>query len=151
MDIKMSRDYNIFCLFMNESTEGTLIYLQRGWFSRGKWERHKFPRRQLKWEASTELQSHEGQDGNGQARKGQAEIPFETMRNLKDIYCVSVTKNQLYKPSISLQEVSIPLNYLLLEEKEHRGISKELGQTFGSDEYVYQLTMMMASLLLTYV
>ena len=73
------------------------------------------------------------------------------MRNLKDIYCVSVTENQLYKPSTSLQEVSIPLNYLLLEEKQHRGISKDLGQTFGSDECVYHLTMMMASLLLTCV
>ena len=73
------------------------------------------------------------------------------MRNLKDFYCVSVTKNQLYKPSTSLQEVSIPLNYLLLEEKEHRGMTKELGQTFGSDECVYHLTMVMVSFLLTYV
>ena len=73
------------------------------------------------------------------------------MRNLKDIYYVSVTKNQLYKPSTSLQEVSIRLNSLLMEEKEHRGVTKEQGQTFGSDECVYPLTVVVASLLLTYV
>ena len=73
------------------------------------------------------------------------------MRNLKDIYNVSVTKNQLYKPSTSLQNVSIPLKCLLMEEKEHRWIIKEQGEIVGSEEYVCFLTVVMASLLLTHV
>ena len=65
------------------------------------------------------------------------------MRNLKDIYNLSVRKNKLYKPSASLQEVSIPLKCLLMEEKEHKLITKEQRKIVGSDEYVCFLTVVM--------
>ena len=42
--------------------------------------------------------------GKWSGQYGQAEMILEMMRNLKDVYNISVIKNHLYKPSTSAQE-----------------------------------------------